>query len=98
MAEGNVGRGSGFVVHTEKQPVIIQTQTNRIHGNIHVRENERIKDALNTSDAFVAMTDVTVLDINGMTLLFKSGFLAINRLEVIWVTQDDSKALETPDV
>jgi hypothetical protein len=87
-------RGSGFdlSIHTDTHAVVVQTETNRIHGNIHVRENERVKDALNTSDLFIAMTDVRILDVHGMTLLTTTDFLAINRQSIAWVMEDNQAA------
>lgn len=78
----------GHVIETKKLPIILQTAANRIKGKMHLRENERIKDALNTSDTFIAMTEVKVFDVNGLTLIYESGFLAINLKEVIWVIED----------
>ncbi len=81
----------GLVIETKKLPVILQTETNRIHGKIHLRENERIKDALNTSDKFIAMTDVLLFDRIGNSLVQKSAFMAINLTKIIWVFEDKTK-------
>jgi len=89
-AEGTRGTGFEVGIHTDTRPIIVQTETNRIHGKIHVRENERVKDALNTTELFIAMTDARILDVNGMTLLTTTKFLAINRSAIIWVMEDDS--------
>ena len=84
-----IGKSFTHVYSTQGISVIIQTSTHNIHGNLHLRENERIKDALNTSEHFVAITDATVFDLPGKTLLYKAEFLAINLANVEWVIEDD---------
>ncbi|UYN88938.1 MAG: hypothetical protein KIT08_07500 [Anaerolineales bacterium] len=80
----------GFRPHisTLQFPVIIQTQHNRIRGHLHARENERIKDALNATEPFIALTHVRIYDINGERELSASDFLALNRTSIIWVIED----------
>ncbi|MEX2161220.1 MAG: hypothetical protein WD751_04820 [Anaerolineales bacterium] len=84
------GKERGFrpFVNTNQYPVIIQTVNNRIHGNLHTRESERIKDALNANEAFIAITNVQILDSEGATQIRKADFLAINRANIIWVIED----------
>jgi hypothetical protein len=85
---------SGFrpIVSTTQYPVIIQTAGNRIHGNLHARENERIKDVLNANEIFIALTQVHILDIHGTLELAKSDFLAINRNNIVWVIENKAAA------
>ena len=87
MGEPNLG-GQFPRIETTAVPVIVQTASNRMKANIHLRENERIKDALNTSDDFIALTGVKVFDAQGLTLQYETPFLAINRRELIWVIED----------
>ena len=85
-------------IETQQLPVIVQTETNRIRGKMHLRENERIKDALNTSELFIAVTEVRIFDEAGLSLLYETAFLAINRTKVIWVVQDGANlGLSNPD-
>jgi hypothetical protein len=88
--ENKSGKERGFrpFVNTTQYPVIIQTGSNRIHGNLHTRENERIKDALNSNELFIAITNVQIFDMNGQTELKKSDFLAINRTQVVWIVEN----------
>lgn len=87
-AQPNKERGFRPLISTLQFPVIIQTVSNRIIGNLHARENERIKDALNSTETFIAMTNVQIFDLNGQVELKKSDFLAINRAEIIWVIEN----------
>ncbi|MBX3005139.1 MAG: hypothetical protein KF821_04835 [Anaerolineales bacterium] len=81
-------RGFRPQASTFQFPVIIQTIHNRIAGNLHARENERIKDALNSTDPFLAITQVRIFDVHGERQLSTSDFLAINRANIIWVIEN----------
>lgn len=65
-------------------PATIQTLTHRVEGHVHVREGERIKDTLNKSDTFLAVTDAQVFDSAG-EFRYHCDFLAINLHQVVWV-------------
>ena len=80
-------RGFRPQVNTTKYRVIIQTIHNQIRGSLHARENERIKDALNSNELFIAITDVRIFNSDGTAELRKSEFLAINRSHVIWIIE-----------
>jgi uncharacterized protein DUF6812 len=72
----------------------IQTTTHMIQGQIHVRRDQRIKDELDASENFLALTDVSVLGPEGQ-VLFQVPFLAVQRAHIIWVMpeqdQDEEK-------
>lgn len=91
-------RGFRPQISTLQFPVIIQTAHNRIIGNLHTRENERIKDALNSTEAFIALTHVQIFDVDGKVELNKSDFLAISRRNIIWVIENRQPTgpLKTP--
>ncbi|MCW5876304.1 MAG: hypothetical protein KIS85_05405 [Anaerolineales bacterium] len=88
--EDNLMDQGGFrpLVNTVQYPVIIQTVHNRIQGNLHARENERIKDALNSNEPFVAITKVQIFDPEGVVELKRSDFMAINREHIIWIIEN----------
>jgi hypothetical protein len=90
MEGANQNRERGFrpFVNTTQYPVIIQTTHNRIHGDLHTRENERIKDAVNSNELFIAITNVQVFDQDGVIEMKKSDFLAINRNNIIWIIEN----------
>jgi len=75
-------------------PARIQTTTHMIQGQIHVRRDQRIKDELDSSENFLALTDVSVLGPEGQ-VLFHVPFLAVQRAHIIWVMpeqdQDEEK-------
>jgi hypothetical protein len=51
-------------------PAIVQTTQHLIHGKVHVRRDERLKDELDRAD--------------GQTL-HQSRFLAVRRSQIVWV-------------
>jgi len=67
--------------------VIIQTSSHRIHGNIHVSQNRRLKDELDLPDTFIAITDAVICMPDGQAL-YHANFLAVQRNEIIWVIPD----------
>ena len=68
----------------------VQTTTHLMRGQIHVRRDQRIKDELDTSDNFLALTDVTVLTHDGQTL-FQAPFLAVRRSQIVWVLPEQNR-------
>jgi hypothetical protein len=68
-------------------PVIIQTITHRIHGFVHVTRDQRLKDELDLPEKFLAITDATVY-LSDDRVLYQTGFLAVQRCEIIWVLPD----------
>jgi hypothetical protein len=79
-------KGKYYTNIIQKVPVpsIVQTTTNLIRGLIHVRQDERLKDELETDEQFVAMTDVSVLDADGKEV-FSGPFLAVQKDQIVWV-------------
>lgn len=71
----------------------IQTTTHLLRGQIHVRRDQRIKDELDGSENFLALTDVTVLGVDGQAI-FQTPFLAVRRSHIVWVLPEQEKAEE----
>ncbi len=73
-----------------KKPVrvIIQTTTHIIHGDIHLKPDVRIKDALQQGDHFLAVTGAVVFGPDGKQL-YCSDFLTINEDHIIWLIPQD---------
>ena len=83
-------KGKFFTEVVSKEPVavIIQTLTNRIHGRMHVRPDQRLKDEINQSELFGAVTDATIFDHSGKEL-FSCNFLALNHEHIVWIFPED---------
>jgi len=69
-------------------PAMIQTVTHRIHGNIHVSPEKRLKDELDLPEKFLAITDVVIYLPDGQ-VLSQSKFIAVQRDKIIWVLPDN---------
>lgn len=65
-------------------PAMIQTTTHMIHGRVHVRRDQRLKNELDGEENFLAVTDVSILGPDGRTL-FEAPFLAVRRSHIVWV-------------
>jgi hypothetical protein len=68
-------------------PAMIQTVTHRIHGNIHIAQDRRLKDELDLPEKFIALTDAVIYSPNGQ-VLYQASFLAVQRNEIVWVVPD----------
>ena len=66
---------------------MIQTVTQRIHGNIHIAPDRRLKDELDLPEKFIAVTDA-VIYLPDRQVLYQAGFLAVQRDQIVWVVPD----------
>jgi|WetSurMetagenome_2_1015567.scaffolds.fasta_scaffold29488_2 hypothetical protein len=82
--------GKFFTDIISKTPVavMIQTHTHRIHGNIHIGQDMRVKDELDLPERFIAVTDAVIYLADGK-VLYKTKFLAVKRDEIVWVVPDN---------
>lgn len=80
-------KGKIFTQVVTKNPisVLIQTTAHLIRGDIHIRPDERMKDALDNQEvSFLAVTDAVVLN-DQQQELFHSRFMTINERQIIWI-------------
>jgi hypothetical protein len=79
-------KGKVFTNIVSKLPVaaIVQTATHLIHGNIHIRQGERVKDELDRDELFLAVTEAQVLGPEGQ-VLYEAPFLAVRRNQIVWL-------------
>jgi hypothetical protein len=83
-------KGKFFTDRIPKEPIpaTIQTTTHRMHGNIHVSQDRRIKDELDLPEKFIAITNAVIFLPDGQ-VLFRTKFLAVMRDKIIWVLPDN---------
>ena len=83
-------RGKYFTDIISKMAVtaIIQTTTHRIEGAIHVRMNERVKDELDRTETFLAVTNAKVFGADG-SIIHQSEFMSVARSQIIWIIPVD---------
>jgi uncharacterized protein DUF6812 len=68
----------------------VQTTTHLMRGQLHVRRDQRIKDELDLSEKFLALTDVSILGPDGNSL-FQAPFVAVQRAQIVWVIPEQNK-------
>jgi hypothetical protein len=74
-------------------PVMMQTTTHRLLGNIHTRPDQRLKDELDCAELFLAVTEASILDADGKTI-YRADFLAVRRDQIVWVMPEDGNRKE----
>ncbi|HVN54125.1 MAG TPA: hypothetical protein VMT46_07320 [Anaerolineaceae bacterium] len=83
------------VIAKKPVPAVVQTLTHRIHGEVHVRPSERLKDEMNRSEKFLAITDAIVYDTRGQEI-YRCGFLTLNRDQIVWLIPDEEISTDHP--
>jgi hypothetical protein len=83
-------KGKFYTDVITKVPVsaLIQTTTHLIRGHVHVRKGDRLKDELERDEAFLAVTNLTVLGAGDETL-YTAPFMAIRRAQIVWIMPTD---------
>ncbi len=77
------------VISKDVVRTVIQTLTVRIVGDIYVRPGERLKDELNKSEKFIAVTEAIVLNARGEEI-YRSEFLTVNLDHILWLSPADA--------
>ncbi len=83
-------KGKIFTQVIKKLPVkvIIQINSQTIHGNIHIRPEQRIKDEINGGEVFLAVTEAHIYNQAGKSIQ-ETDFMLINREHIIWIVPVD---------
>ena len=88
-------KGKFYTDVITKLPVscLIQTKTHLMRGFVHVRQGERFKNELEREEAFLAVTNVTILGADD-EVLYTAPFMAVMRSQIVWVMPagDDHEA------
>lgn len=85
------GKVFSHVVHKDVHYVRIQTITHQITGEVYVRRDQRIKDELEFSEQFIAVTSAKVYKLDG-TLAYEAPFITLNRNHIVWLALEDEPA------
>jgi hypothetical protein len=72
-------------------PTIIQTTLNRIEGSVHVRLDGRVKDELDRTEPFLAVTSAKIFAADG-SVLYEIDFMTVARSQIVWVIPSDDTA------
>lgn len=83
------GKGKYYTDRISKVgvPATIQTLTHRVHGIVYVQPDMRIKDELNQSDRFIAVTDAEIYSENNERI-YQTQFVTINIDHIVWLLPD----------
>jgi hypothetical protein len=83
-------KGKIFTQVVAKHPVqvIIQTIQNMIRGTIYIRPDSRVKDDLDVSERFLAVTKAVVYNSQN-EVIYQSDFLVVNTSHIIWVIPEE---------
>jgi hypothetical protein len=86
-------KGKFYTDIVKKQPVsvVIQTVTHLVRGLVHVREGERLKNELERSELFLAVTNAVVYGADDKAL-FTVPFMAIQRAQIVWIMPMDQES------
>ena len=79
---------NGAFVKKEMFDVVIRTSGEKIEGKISKLPHNRLLDMLNQGEEnFIPVTDATVCCLVTGNVLFKSEFLAVNKLNIILISK-----------
>ena len=70
--------------------VVVFTAKHKIHGNLHLIENSRLSDILNTESQtrdFLPITDAVITDLNTSHCI-QAGFLSLNKKHIELVIEE----------
>jgi hypothetical protein len=76
------------VVRKTAVAALVQTTAHLIRGKMYVQHDERVKDELDRDEPFLALTDVSVLGVDGKPI-HQAPFLAVRRSQVVWVIPEE---------
>ena len=90
-------KGKFYTDVVKKLPIaaVIQTTTHLVRGFIHIRQGERLKNELEASEKFLAVTDAVVQDAEGKPL-FEAPFMAVQRAQIVWIFPVEGEPREVP--
>ena len=81
------GKGKIFTDVVRKNPVnvIVKTRTQLIKGIIHLSQEERLVDAINSDRQFIPLTSVSVFEKIGGEEKMRTNILILNKEDISWI-------------
>lgn len=77
-------------VTKDKIKVTIRTLTDTLVGKLHIPPDKRLKDYLNDSSGFIALTNGAVLDDRGEAKS-EFEFMAVQQHQIVWVIEEQQR-------
>lgn len=96
IAYDDKGKIFSHIVQKDVVLARIQTITNLITGEIYLERGKRIKDVLEFTETFIAITAAKVFGADG-ALAYETPFLTLNRNHIVWLAIEDQHHEEQPD-
>ncbi len=84
----NKGKIFTDVISKDLVDVLVQTTKHLIRGTIHIRQDKRLQDELDSGRHIIALTEASILDPEGKTL-YQSDFIALQREQIVWVISEE---------
>ena len=80
-------KGKYYTTHVSKQSVDVtaRVKDSIIQGTIHLAPDNRLKDELNGSETFLAVTNAQVWAVDGTQPLYSTPVLMINKDQIAWI-------------
>jgi hypothetical protein len=91
-------RGKFFTDVVKKEAILahIQTLTHRMRGYVHVPQGERLSDAINRAEQFIAVTQAEIYNTAG-EVIQSSNFLIVNREHIVWLAPVKTENGDEPE-
>ena len=85
-------KGKFYTDVITKDPIaaVLQTTFHKIEGTVYARPTKRLKDEINISDQFIAVSDATVYDLSGQVVQ-QCKFMLVNRDQLLWMIPLDDQ-------
>ncbi len=80
-------KGKYYTTHVSKQTVAVvaRVQDSIIHGDLHLAPDNRLKDEMNSAEAFLAITHAEVYAVNGERPLYSTEVIIVNKNQIAWI-------------
>lgn len=92
-------KGKVFTPRMSKRtlPVTACIKNHIVQGTLHLKPDNRLKDEMNEAERFIALTNVQVMDAQGINVLYETGALIVNKDDVAWIFQRDSNSTNSSE-
>ena len=89
-------KGKYYTTHVSKQSVDVtaRVQDSIVQGTVHLAPDNRLKDELNGSETFLAITNAQVWQVDGKQALYSTEVLMINKNQIAWIFPRDKVETE----
>ena len=93
-------KGKYYTTHVSKQSVDVtaRVQDSIVQGTVHLAPDNRLKDEMNGSESFLAVTNAQVWELDGKQPLYSTAVLMINKDKIAWIFPREKAEIEPEDV